>query len=87
MDAPGTLAAIMILMRRRRAEHIHTIANAAEAAQRLAEEEKARHRRRRRGSVSGHIIIDRDHAAGHARIMADYFNDNPVYTDYHFRHQ
>ncbi|OEL34519.1 hypothetical protein BAE44_0004462, partial [Dichanthelium oligosanthes] len=51
----------------------------------LAEEEEARQHRRRRGSVPGHIVIDRDHAARHARIMADYFNDNPVYTDYHFR--
>ncbi|OEL23754.1 hypothetical protein BAE44_0015227, partial [Dichanthelium oligosanthes] len=51
----------------------------------LAEEEEAHHRRRWRGSVPGHIVINRDHAAGHARIMSDYFNDNPVYTDYHFR--
>ncbi|OEL21297.1 hypothetical protein BAE44_0017684, partial [Dichanthelium oligosanthes] len=43
--------------------------------------------RRRRGSVPGHIVIDWDHAAGHARIMADYFNDNPVYTDYYFHWQ
>ena len=41
--------------------------------------------RRRRGSVPGHIVIERDHAAGHARIMADYFGPNPVYSDYQFR--
>ncbi|OEL38610.1 hypothetical protein BAE44_0000372, partial [Dichanthelium oligosanthes] len=51
----------------------------------LAEEEEARQHRRRRGSVPGHLVIDRNHAAGHARITADYFNDNPVYTYYHFR--
>ena len=41
--------------------------------------------RRRGGSVPSHIVIERDHAAGHARIMADYFVPNPVYTDYQFR--
>ncbi|OEL27363.1 hypothetical protein BAE44_0011618, partial [Dichanthelium oligosanthes] len=41
--------------------------------------------RRRHGSVSGHIVIDRDHAGGHARIIADYFAKNPVYTHFHFR--
>ncbi|OEL28646.1 hypothetical protein BAE44_0010335 [Dichanthelium oligosanthes] len=51
--------------------------HAREAATRLA--------RGRRGSVPSHIIIDRDQTGGHARIMADYFVANPVYTDYHFR--
>ncbi|OEL34612.1 hypothetical protein BAE44_0004368 [Dichanthelium oligosanthes] len=50
----------------------------------MLQEEQARWQWGRRGSVSGHIVLDRDHAAGHARIMADYFRDNPVYTDYHF---
>jgi len=26
-------------------------------------------------------IVERDHAMGHARIMADYFGPNPIYTD------
>ncbi|OEL15091.1 hypothetical protein BAE44_0023890 [Dichanthelium oligosanthes] len=56
----------------------------AAVAQRMAEEAEAR-QRRRRGSVPGHIVIDRDHGTGHVRIIADYFNDNPVYTYYHFR--
>src|SRR6266508_1376072 len=41
--------------------------------------------RRGRGSVPGRIVIDREHAAGYARIMADYFVPNPVYTDLQFR--
>ena len=41
--------------------------------------------RRPWGSVPGHIVLDWEHAAGHARIMTDYFVPNPVYTDYQFR--
>ena len=40
--------------------------------------------RRHRGSIPGHKVLERDHTAGHARIMADYFVPNPVYTDYQF---
>ncbi|OEL26681.1 hypothetical protein BAE44_0012300 [Dichanthelium oligosanthes] len=56
-------------------------------AVRHAREAAARWAPGRRGSVPGHLVIDRDHAGGHARIMADYFIANPVYTDYHFRHR
>jgi hypothetical protein len=41
--------------------------------------------RRWHGSVLGHIVIDRDHAGGHARIIANYFAENPVYMDFQFR--
>ena len=39
----------------------------------------------RRGSVIGHRVINRDHEGGHARIIADYFQPNPVYTEYQSR--
>ena len=41
--------------------------------------------RRRGGSAPRHKVLERDHATGHARIMADYFVPNSVYTDYQFR--
>lgn len=47
----------------------------------IHEEEARRREGGRRGSVPGHIVIDREHGSGHARIMADYFVENPVYTD------
>ncbi|XP_039793020.1 uncharacterized protein LOC120659001 [Panicum virgatum] len=51
----------------------------------IHEEEARRREGGRRGSVPGHIVIDREHGSGHARIMADYFVENPVYTDAQFR--
>lgn len=36
------------------------------------------------GSVHGHIVIDHDHAAEHARVVSDYFSDNLVDIEYRF---
>jgi hypothetical protein len=52
-----------------------------------------RHLRRRRarnehwyvGSIPGRVRIHRDHMGGDARIRADYFYTQPVYTDAQFR--
>lgn len=49
------------------------------------EEESRRRRLRRRGSMPGHVVVNRDHATGHQHIMADYFGLNPIYTDQQFR--
>ncbi|XP_008663118.1 uncharacterized protein [Zea mays] len=37
------------------------------------------------GSIPGRVRIHRDHMSGDARIRADYFGANPVYTDAQFR--
>lgn len=36
------------------------------------------------GSVPEHIVANHDHEDGYARIMFDYFSNNPVYIGYHF---
>jgi hypothetical protein len=41
------------------------------------EEESRRRRQRWRGSVPSHVVVNRDHATGHQRIMADYFAPTP----------
>ncbi|XP_014756074.1 uncharacterized protein LOC106866423 [Brachypodium distachyon] len=41
--------------------------------------------RRRRGSVPGRQVINRDIAAGHARLFKDYFARHPVYGPSYFR--
>ena len=36
-------------------------------------------------SVNSRRYINRDHEAGHAKLVAEYFAENPLYTDYQFR--
>ncbi|XP_042058642.1 uncharacterized protein LOC121803008 isoform X1 [Salvia splendens] len=38
-----------------------------------------------RGSVPGHIVINRDREGAHARLYNDYFADNPLYNETMFR--
>jgi len=47
--------------------------------------EESSSRRRRAPDAPPRQVIHRDHAMGDARIRADYFGPNPVYTDYQFR--
>ncbi|OEL38787.1 hypothetical protein BAE44_0000194 [Dichanthelium oligosanthes] len=83
----GTLMALFLLLSQRRACQLQDDEDDNAMAVHMAVEAEARQQRRRHGSVPGRIILDRDHTAGHARIMADYFNDNPVYTYYNFQRQ
>ncbi|XP_008659657.1 uncharacterized protein [Zea mays] len=46
---------------------------------------RALNERRHGGSIPGRVRIHRDHMSGDARIRADYFGANPVYTDAQFR--
>jgi hypothetical protein len=46
---------------------------------------RARNERRYAGSIPGRVRIHRDHMSGDARIRADYFCAQPVYTDAQFR--
>jgi hypothetical protein len=46
---------------------------------------RARNERRYAGSIPGRVRIHRDHMSGDARIQADYFCAQPVYTDAQFR--
>lgn len=39
----------------------------------------------RRGSIPGHIVINRDREGAHARLYNDYFADNPLYNEAMFR--
>lgn len=39
----------------------------------------------RRGSISGHVVINRDRTERLARLMRDYFCDNPTYGPVLFR--
>jgi hypothetical protein len=45
----------------------------------------ALHERWYAGSIPGRVRIHRDHSSGDARIRADYFCAQPVYTDAQFR--
>lgn len=45
----------------------------------MLEEESQRPIRRHRGSIPGHVVVNRDQATGHQCIMADYFALNLVY--------
>jgi hypothetical protein len=45
---------------------------------------RARNERRHGGSIPGRVRIHRDHMSGDARIRADYFRAQPVYTDAQF---
>jgi hypothetical protein len=36
-------------------------------------------------SVNSRRYINRDHEAGHAKLVAEYFAENPLYTEYPFR--
>eukprot|EP00267_Zea_mays_P054608 XP_020407859.1 uncharacterized protein LOC109945887 [Zea mays] len=45
---------------------------------------RARNERRHGGSIPGRVRIHRDHMSGDARIRADYFGAQPVYTDAQF---
>eukprot|EP00267_Zea_mays_P026722 XP_008655138.2 uncharacterized protein LOC103634585 [Zea mays] len=51
----------------------------------LIRRRRARNERRHGGSISGRVRIHRDHMSGDARIRADYFGVQPVYTDAQFR--
>ena len=51
----------------------------------LIRRRRARNERRHGGSIPGRVRIHRDHMSGDARIRADYFGANPVYTDAQFR--
>jgi hypothetical protein len=46
---------------------------------------RARNERRHGGSIPGRVRIHRDHMSGDARIRADYFGAQPVYTNAQFR--
>eukprot|EP00267_Zea_mays_P047633 XP_020400111.1 uncharacterized protein LOC109942472 [Zea mays] len=46
---------------------------------------RALNERRYAGSIPGRVRIHRDHISGDARIRADYFCAQPVYTDAQFR--
>ena len=46
---------------------------------------RARNERCHGGSIPGHVRIHRDHMSGDARIRADYFGAQHVYTDAQFR--
>jgi hypothetical protein len=46
---------------------------------------RARNERRHGGSIPGRVRIPRDHMSGDARVRADYFAAQPVYTDAQFR--
>eukprot|EP00267_Zea_mays_P054641 XP_020407895.1 uncharacterized protein LOC103654509 [Zea mays] len=46
---------------------------------------RARNERRHGGSIPRRVRIHRDHMSGDARIQADYFGAQPVYTDAQFR--
>jgi hypothetical protein len=46
---------------------------------------RARNERRYAGSIPGRVRIHRDHMSGDARIRADYFCAQPVYTDAQLR--
>jgi len=35
-------------------------------------------------SVNSRRYINRDHEAGHAKLVAEYFAENPLYTEYQF---
>ncbi|XP_047977875.1 uncharacterized protein LOC125219839 isoform X1 [Salvia hispanica] len=43
------------------------------------------HQVTRRGSVPGHIVINRDREGAHVRLYNDYFADNPLYNEAMFR--
>jgi hypothetical protein len=45
----------------------------------------ARNERRHGGSIPGCVRIHRDYMSGDARIRADYFGAEPMYTDAQFR--
>ena len=54
----------------------------------VIEEEQLEIRRRntrRRGSIPGHVIIDRGRVEGHKRLYQDYFSENPVFPNHLFR--
>ena len=36
-------------------------------------------------SVNSRRYINRDHEASHAKLVAEYFAENPLYTEYQFR--
>jgi hypothetical protein len=46
---------------------------------------RARNERRYAGSILGRVRIHRDHMSGDARIRADYFRAQPVYTNAQFQ--
>jgi hypothetical protein len=46
---------------------------------------RALNERRYAGSIPGRVRIHRDHISGDARIRADYFCAQPIYTDAQFR--
>jgi hypothetical protein len=84
-DGQVFAALLTMLNRRRQARMLAMDDDDAVALYVQAVQAERRRRRGYRGSVPGHIVLDRDHEAGHARIVADYFAEQPVYTDYHFR--
>jgi hypothetical protein len=45
---------------------------------------RARNERRHSSSIPGRVRIQREHMSGDARIRADYFGAQPVYTDAQF---
>ena len=54
----------------------------------VIENEQFERRRRntsRRGSIAGHIIIDRGRVEGHERLYQDYFSEHPVFPNHLFR--
>jgi len=70
------------LERQRRRTLYGRVFQAQALAARYAEEEEASSSRRRRDpNAPPKKIRQRDHAMGDARIRADYFGDNPVYSE------
>lgn len=51
----------------------------------IVEEELEREQRRHRGAVFGRQVIHRDQFTGHRKLMANYFDPNPVYDNNIFR--
>jgi hypothetical protein len=51
----------------------------------LIRRRRARNERRHGGSIPGRVRIHRDHMSDDARIRADYFGAQLVYTDAQFR--
>jgi hypothetical protein len=50
----------------------------------LIRRRRACNERRHGGSIPGRVQIHRDHMSGDARILANYFGAQPVYTDAQF---